>query len=74
MSRTPAPTRPIAQIAAPRIQLTVTSRAESFTCRRCLDRGYVGSEEAFDAPYHFHPEVELLQHIANFLEMQKAEA
>lgn len=56
---TPA-TRPITQIAAPRIQLTVTSRAESFTCRRCLDKGYVGSEEAFDAPYHFHPEVELL--------------
>src|SRR5688572_10977850 len=60
MARTPAPTRPIAQIAAPRIQLTVTSRAESFTCRRCLDRGYVASEEAFDAPYHFHPEIELL--------------
>jgi len=60
MTRHPPATRPITQIAAPRIQLTVTSRAESFTCRRCMDRGYVGSEEAFDAPYHFHPEVELL--------------
>lgn len=55
--RTPGP---IHQIAAPRIQLTVTSRAESFICRRCLDRGYAASEEAFDAPYHFHPEIELL--------------
>jgi AraC-like DNA-binding protein len=60
MSRRASPTRPITQIAAPRIQLTVTSRAESFTCRRCLDRGFVASEEAFDAPYHFHPEIELL--------------
>ncbi len=57
--RTPI-TAPINQIAAPRIQLTVTSRAESFICRRCVDRGYLASEEAFDAPYHFHPEIELL--------------
>ncbi|HEX2860101.1 MAG TPA: AraC family transcriptional regulator [Lacunisphaera sp.] len=57
--RRPTP-GPIRQIAAPRIQLTVTSRAESFICRRCVDRGYAGSEEAFDAPYHFHPEIELL--------------
>lgn len=35
-------------------------RAESFVCRRCFDRGYMGAEEAFDAPYHFHPEIELL--------------
>ncbi len=60
MSHSPQTLGPIRQIAAPRIQLTVTSRAESFICRRCLDRGYQASEEAFDAPYHFHPEIELL--------------
>ena len=60
MSHRPRLTAPVNQIAAPRIQLTVTSRAESFICRRCVDRGYLASEEAFDAPYHFHPEIELL--------------
>lgn len=60
MSHRPQTLGPVRQIAAPRIQLTVTSRAESFICRRCLDRGYHASEEAFDAPYHFHPEIELL--------------
>lgn len=53
-------TAPIDGIAAPRIQLTVKKQAESFICRRCVDQGYAGSEEAFDAPYHFHPEIELL--------------
>lgn len=51
---------PIRQIGAPRIQLSVKNRAESFICRRCLDRGYSASEEAFDAPFHFHPEIELI--------------
>jgi len=60
MSHRPRLLGPIRQIAAPRIQLTVTNRAESFICRRCVDRGYHTSEEAFDAPYHFHPEIELL--------------
>jgi AraC-like DNA-binding protein len=45
---------------APRLQLSVMRQAESFVCRRCFDRGYLGSEEAFDSPYHFHPEIELL--------------
>src|SRR5690606_29123498 len=49
-----------APIRAPRLQLTVKRRAESFVCRRCVDKGYHAPEEAFDAPYHFHPEVELL--------------
>ena len=35
-------------------------QAESFVCRRCVDRGYRAPEEAFDAPFHFHPEIELL--------------
>ena len=60
MRRRPHSSGPIRQISSPRIQLTVITRAESFICRRCLDRGYHGSEEAFDAPYHFHPEIELL--------------
>jgi AraC-like DNA-binding protein len=55
--RTPRAPSPI---RAPRLQLTVKRRAESFVCRRCVDRGYHAPEEAFDAPYHFHPEVELL--------------
>ncbi len=52
--------RPAAPIRAPRLQLTVKRQAESFVCRRCVDRGYLAPEEAFDAPYHFHPEIELL--------------
>lgn len=52
--------RPSPPFSAPRLQLTVMRRAESFVCRRCVDRGNLGSEEAFDSPYHFHPEIELL--------------
>lgn len=62
MHDSPAPRRSSALSAnrTPRLQLTVKRQAESFVCRRCVDRGYVGPEEAFDAPYHFHPEIELL--------------
>jgi hypothetical protein len=60
MTRKPRPTPPVVPLRAPRLQLAVMRRAESFVCRRCYDRGYLGSEEAFDAPYHFHPEIELL--------------
>ncbi len=60
MSDPRRPTRPSPPLPAPRLQLTVMRRAESFVCRRCVDRGYLGSEEAFDSPYHFHPEIELL--------------
>jgi AraC-like DNA-binding protein len=35
-------------------------RAESFVCRRCLDRGFLAREETFDSPHHFHPEIELI--------------
>lgn len=57
MKNVPGPSRPV---ATPRLQLSVMRRAESFVCRRCYDRGYGGNEEKFDAPYHFHPEIELL--------------
>lgn len=57
----PTLSRPRARaLATPRLQLSVLRRAESFVCRRCTARGYGSSEEKFDAPYHFHPEIELL--------------
>jgi AraC-like DNA-binding protein/mannose-6-phosphate isomerase-like protein (cupin superfamily) len=60
MSRKASKRTPIRALSLPRIQFPVASRAESFTARRCLDRGNFDKAAAFDAPYHFHPEIELL--------------
>lgn len=52
-----APPRP--NLARPVLQTVVMREAESFVCRRCRSNHTV-SHEAFDSPYHFHPEYELL--------------
>src|SRR5689334_9649980 len=46
-------------LARPALQLMVMREAESFVCRRCRSN-HVVSHEAFDSPYHFHPEYELI--------------
>lgn len=55
----PRPLGPISRVATPRLQLSVLRFAESFVCRRCVTNSTV-SHESFDAPFHFHPEIELL--------------
>lgn len=61
MRHLPQTSGPVRRITTHRIQqLPVTNRAESFICRRCVNGGFQASEEVFDAPYHFHPEIELL--------------
>lgn len=59
MSIKPRLRGPIREIAAPRLQLSVLRFAESFVCRRCVTNNAL-SHESFDAPFHFHPEIELL--------------
>lgn len=59
MSFRPQTRGPIRAIVAPRLQLSVLQFAESFVCRRCVTN-YAASHESFDAPFHFHPEVELI--------------
>lgn len=54
--------RPVASrpnLSVPILQPMVLREAESFVCRRCRSNPRV-SHEAFDAPYHFHPEYELI--------------
>lgn len=53
----PVETRP--NLSVPILQPMVLREAESFVCRRCRSNPRV-SHESFDAPYHFHPEYELI--------------